>query len=63
MGQDAFDVAVTGHICLDIIPRFHDTGARSLGAVEIVSGLEEGEKVIISGIDQFNGAETVLITD
>jgi HlyD family secretion protein len=45
------------------VRRSIETGARSLGAVEIVSGLEEGEKVIISGIDQFNGAETVLITN
>jgi HlyD family secretion protein len=38
-------------------------GGRSLSAVEIISGLEEGDRVIISSIDQFNGAETVLITD
>jgi len=38
-------------------------GGRSLSAVEIVSGLQEGDQVIISSIDQFRGAETVLITD
>jgi len=38
-------------------------GGRSLGAVEILSGLDEGDRVIISGIDQFRGAQTVLITD
>jgi HlyD family secretion protein len=38
-------------------------GARSLAAVQIESGLEEGESVVVSGIDQFQGAETVLITD
>ena len=38
-------------------------GGRSLSAVEIESGLQEGDKVIISSIDQFRGAETVLITD
>jgi HlyD family secretion protein len=38
-------------------------GARSLGEVEIMDGIEEGERVIISGVDQFRGAETVLITD
>jgi HlyD family secretion protein len=38
-------------------------GARSLSAVEIQSGLDEGDQVIISGIDQFRGAESVLITD
>jgi len=38
-------------------------GARSLGAVQIESGLDEGDAVVISSIDQFQGAETVLITD
>ena len=38
-------------------------GARSLAAVEIESGLEEGEQVVISNIEPFRSAETVLITD
>ena len=38
-------------------------GGRSLSAVEIISGLEEGDRVIISSIDQFRGVDTVLITD
>ena len=38
-------------------------GARSLAAVEIASGLVEGETVVTSSIDQFQGAETVFITD
>lgn len=38
-------------------------GARSLAAVEIVSGLQEGDRVIISGIDQFDGAESVRISN
>jgi HlyD family secretion protein len=38
-------------------------GARSLAAVQIESGLEEGEAVVISSLDQFQSAETVLITD
>jgi len=38
-------------------------GGRSLGAVEILSGLEEGDRVIISSVDSFRGADTVLITD
>ena len=38
-------------------------GGRSLSAVEIISGLSEGDRVIISSIDQFRSAETVLITD
>jgi HlyD family secretion protein len=39
------------------------TGARSLGAVEIVAGLEPGETVVISNLDPFRGADTVLLTD
>lgn len=38
-------------------------GARSLAAVEIEDGLSEGDKVIISGIEQFRGADSVLITN
>ena len=38
-------------------------GGRSLSAVEIESGLQEGDKVIISSIDQFRGADTVLISN
>jgi HlyD family secretion protein len=38
-------------------------GARSLSAVEIAAGLEEGESVVISSIDAFGGADTVLVTD
>jgi HlyD family secretion protein len=40
-----------------------EIGARSLAAVEVVNGLEEGEVVVISSIDQFRGADTVLITN
>jgi len=38
-------------------------GARSLSAVQIESGLEEGDTVVISSLEQFQGAETVLITN
>jgi len=38
-------------------------GARSLAAVEIQGGLAEGDRVVISSIDPFQGAETALITD
>lgn len=38
------------------------TGARSLSAVEILSGLQPNDRIIVSGIDQFDGAATVLIT-
>ncbi|WP_438865397.1 efflux RND transporter periplasmic adaptor subunit [Neptunicella sp.] len=39
------------------------TGARSLASVEILDGLQAGEQIIISGTDQFQGADTVLIND
>jgi HlyD family secretion protein len=38
-------------------------GARSLSAVEIAEGLSEGDRVIISSVDQFRGADSVLVTD
>jgi HlyD family secretion protein len=40
-----------------------EIGGRSLSAVEITSGLSEGDAVIISSVDQFRGADSVLITD
>jgi HlyD family secretion protein len=40
-----------------------EVGARSLAAVEIVQGLAEGEVVVISSIDAFRGADSVLVTD
>ena len=40
-----------------------EIGARSLAAVEIISGLREGDDVVISSIDQFRGAESVLVTN
>ena len=39
------------------------TGARSLGAVEIVAGLQAGDTIVISNLDAFRSAETVLLTD
>ncbi len=39
------------------------TGARSLGAVEIVDGLQPGDTIVISNLDPFRGADTVLLTD
>ena len=38
-------------------------GARSLAVVEVVEGLTEGELVVISSIDQFRSADTVLVTN
>lgn len=40
-----------------------EIGARSLAAVEILDGLAEGEVVVISSIDSFRGADSVLVSD
>lgn len=37
-------------------------GASSLSAVEILSGLEEGERIVVSGTDQFDNADQVRIS-
>ncbi|MEZ5461320.1 efflux RND transporter periplasmic adaptor subunit [Dokdonella sp.] len=36
-------------------------GATSLNSVEIVSGVKEGDRIVISGTDQFNGAQRVAL--
>ncbi|GAA6206174.1 efflux RND transporter periplasmic adaptor subunit [Thalassotalea sp. SU-HH00458] len=38
-------------------------GARSLSHVEVLSGLSEGQQIIISGTDMFNSAEQVLLNN
>src|SRR5690606_25534706 len=38
------------------------TGAASLGAVEIVSGLQAGDRIVVSGTDQFDNAERIRIS-
>ncbi|TXI23573.1 MAG: HlyD family efflux transporter periplasmic adaptor subunit [Roseateles sp.] len=38
-------------------------GARSLERVEVLSGLKAGDRVVISGTDNFKGADRVLIAD
>jgi len=40
-----------------------ETGARSLAAVEIISGLQPGDTIVISNLDAFRSAEKVLLTD
>ncbi len=40
-----------------------ETGARSLSAVQVVSGLEPGDAIVISNLDPFRGADTVLLTN
>lgn len=39
-----------------------ELGARSLGAVQIVAGLDQGDRIVISSLDPFRSAETVLLT-
>jgi HlyD family secretion protein len=38
-------------------------GASSISALEVVSGLEDGDEIIISGTDTFGNAEIVRLTD
>lgn len=38
-------------------------GATSLASVEILSGLEAGDRIVISSTDVFNGADTVLVNN
>ena len=40
-----------------------EIGARSLSAVEVVSGLQPGDTIVISNLDPFRGADTVLLTN
>ena len=37
------------------------TGARSLTEIEVISGLGEGDTIIISDTSRFAGAETILL--
>ncbi|MGH9382230.1 MAG: efflux transporter periplasmic adaptor subunit, partial [Thermoanaerobaculia bacterium] len=37
-------------------------GAASLNAVEILEGLREGERIVVSGADRFDNADRVRIT-
>ena len=45
------------------VRRAIEVGARSLGAVEIVAGLNQGDTIVISNLDPFRSAETVLLTE
>ena len=38
-----------------------EVGATSLNAVEILSGVKEGDRIVISGTDQFKGAQKVAL--
>jgi HlyD family secretion protein len=37
------------------------TGARSLTEIEVVSGLVEGDSIVISDTSRFAGAEAILL--
>jgi HlyD family secretion protein len=37
------------------------TGSSSLGAVEILSGVQPGERIVVSGSDLFDNAERIRI--
>ena len=45
------------------IRRSIELGARSLGEVEVVAGLNQGETIVISNLDPFRSAEMVLLTN
>ena len=38
-------------------------GGTSVSAVEILSGLQPGDKVVIAGTDAFDGAQRISIND
>lgn len=40
-----------------------EVGARSLGAVQIVAGLDQGDRIVISSLDPFRSADRVLLTE
>ena len=40
-----------------------ETGAASIGVVEILAGLEEGQTIVISDLGQFQDAGVVLLSD
>jgi HlyD family secretion protein len=40
-----------------------EVGSASMTAIEVVSGLNEGDRIVISGTDEFNESESILISD
>jgi HlyD family secretion protein len=38
-----------------------EVGATSVSEVEITKGLKEGDQILLSGVEQFNGVKTVLV--
>lgn len=48
MSEKLFDAVVGGHICLDVIPRFRDTGAATMGEIMIPGTLVNVDEAAIS---------------
>lgn len=40
-----------------------EIGTASVNAIEIVNGLQEGDRIVISGTDEFGDAETILVSN
>ena len=57
-GRIAYLVTANNAVKTDIV-----VGARSLSEVEIISGLQEGDRVVISSTDMFSGNNTVFISN
>jgi HlyD family secretion protein len=54
-----FAYVVDGNIA---VRRPIQAGASSLAAVEIISGLQEGDRIVVSGSNQFDNAERIRIS-
>jgi HlyD family secretion protein len=39
------------------------TGSASVSQIEILNGLEEGEKIVLSGASIFDGQDQILLID
>lgn len=59
-GGGSFAYVVRGGVAEKVAVKL---GARSLERVEVISGLSVGDRVVISGADNFKGADRVLIAD
>lgn len=58
-GGGHFAYVVDGHVA---VRRPISTGASSMASVEILSGLKAGDRIVVSGSDQFDNADQVRIT-
>src|SRR5690606_5492336 len=38
-------------------------GSASIGRIEVIEGLAEGDRVVVSGMDTFGGAERVMLSN